>query len=99
MHATGSRETTRQEVDNTRGSSPRPAVGNRKLGRRDKEKASSSGPKVRVQTDGKRARSKEAGLSTRAKIPCLWMARCRKSSNDYRHPPVGRKKRALKEQL
>ena len=73
MHATGSRETTHKEVENTRGSSPKPAVGNREHGGRDKEQASSSAPKVREQTDEKRSRSQEAGPATRAnKIFCLW---------------------------
>ena len=64
MHATGSRETSLKEVENTSGSSPRPAVSNREHGRKDREQASSSGPKVREQTDEKRSRSQEAGLAT-----------------------------------
>ena len=88
MLATGSRETTHKEVENTRGSSPRLAVGNREHGRKNKEQASSSGPKVREQTDVKSSRNQEGGLATRAKIPCLRGAKCKRSSCDYRHPPV-----------
>ena len=32
--------------------------------------------------------SQEARPATRAKIPCLWRATCKRSSCDYRHPPV-----------
>ena len=34
-----------------------------------------------------RSTSLEARPATRAKIPCLWEARCKLSSCDYRHPP------------
>ena len=91
MSATGSRETTHKEVEDKRGSSPKPAVGNREHGRKEKEQASSSGPKVREETDEKRSRSQEAGPAIRGKIPCLWGgrgARCNISSCGYRHPPV-----------
>ena len=38
----------------------------------------------------KAQKSREASPSTRAKIPCLWGANCKRSSRDYRHPPVCR---------
>ena len=88
MPAIGSRETTHKEVQNTRGSNPKPAVSNREHGRKDKEQASSSGPKVREQTGVKSSRSQEASPATRAQIPCVWGATCKISLCDYRHPPV-----------
>ena len=54
------------------------------------EQASSSVPTGKGQTDVKSSTSLEASPATRVKIPCLWGARCRKSSCDYRHPPVCR---------
>ena len=42
------------------------------------------------QIDDKRSTSLEASPATRAKIPCLWMIRCKRSLCDYRHPPVCR---------
>ena len=42
------------------------------------------------QIDDKRSTSLEASPATRAKIPCLWRKRCKRSSCDYRHPPVCR---------
>ena len=77
MPATGSREITHKEVENARGSSLEPAAGSREHGGKDKEQASSSGPKVREQTDVKSSRSQEASPATRAQIPCLWGAKCK----------------------
>ena len=65
-------------------------MGNREYGRKDKEQASSSGPKVKEQTDVKRSKCREASLANRARIPCLWVAKCKRPSCDYRHPPVCR---------
>ena len=78
----------REEVRNARGSIIKPATGNREHGRKDKEQASSSGPKVKEQTDVKSSKSQKTSLATRAKIPFLWRAKCKRSSCDYRHPPV-----------
>ena len=57
---------------------------------KNEEQASSSVPTGLGQTDDKRSTSPEARLATGAQIPCLWGARCRTSSCDYRHPPVCR---------
>ena len=67
----------------------KPAVDNERR-RKGKQQASSSAPTGKGQTDDKRSKSPEARSATRAKIPCLWVARCRKSSCDYRNPPVCR---------
>ena len=47
-------------------------------------------PTGQGQTDDKRSKSLEARPATKAKIPCLWEARCKGSSCDFRHPPVCR---------
>ena len=65
-----------------------PAVDNERR-RKGKEQASSSVPTGRRQTDDKRSKSPEVRPATGAKICCPWR-RCRKSSCDYRHPPVCR---------
>ena len=77
--ASGNRETSAEEVKNTRVSLLKPAVDNERR-RKVKEQASSSVPTGKGQTDDKRSKSLEARPATRAKIPCLWSARCRKSS-------------------
>ena len=84
----GNRETSAEEVKNTEVSSLRPAVNNDRR-RKGKEQASSSVPTGKGQTDDKRDKS-EARPATGAKIPCLWRARCGRSSCDFRHPPVCR---------
>ena len=38
----------------------------------------------------KSSRSREASIAARAKILCQWGAKCKRSSCDYRHPPVCR---------
>ena len=56
MHvlARGSREVTREEVENARGSSLKPAAGNREHGRKDKEHASSGRPQLKFLVYGLR---------------------------------------------
>ena len=88
-HASGNRETSAEEVKNTRESGLKPAVNNEQR-RKGKEQASSSVPRRKGQTDDKRSTSLEASPATGAKIPCLWEARCKRSSCDYRHLPVCR---------
>ena len=73
-HATGDRETMREEVGDAEKS---------RL-----EQASSSVPNVKEQTDVKSSNSPEASPATRAEIPCLWEARCKRSTCNYRHHPV-----------
>ena len=75
--ASGNRETTAEEVGNERR-------------RKGKDQASTSVPTGKGQTDVKSSTSLEASLATRAKIPCLWVARCKRSSCDFRHPLVCR---------
>ena len=75
-HATGDRESTREEVVDAR--------------RSRLERASYSVPKVKEQTDVKSSKSLEASPATGAEILCLWWAKCKRSSCDYRHPPVCR---------
>ena len=100
--ATGDRETSAEGAKNRGVSSLKPAVDNERR-RKGKEQTSSSVPTGKGQTDDKRSKSLEARPATRAKIPSLWGwcgerggegggggARCRKSSCDYRHPPVCR---------
>ena len=55
-----------------------------------KRQAPSSVPTGKGQTDVKSSTSREASPATGAKIPCLWGARCKRSSCDFRHPPVCR---------
>ena len=43
---------------------------------------------MKEQTDVKSSRSQEANPATRAQVPCLWRAKCKRLSCDYRHPPV-----------
>ena len=57
----------------------KPAVNNEQR-RKGKEQASSSVPTGKGQTDDKRSKSLEASHATGAKIPCIWRARCGKSS-------------------
>ena len=94
-HASGNRETSAEEAKNTGVSSLKPAVNNER-GRKGKEQASSSVPTGKGQTDDKRSKSLEARPATRAKMPCLWGrgARCKRSSCDFRHPPVCRNYRS-----
>ena len=54
-------ETTHKEEGNTRGPSQKPAVGKREHGRKDKEQAFSSGPKVREHTDEKKLKKSGGG--------------------------------------
>ena len=68
---------------------PKPAVDHERR-RKGKGQASSSVLTGKGQTDDKRSKSLEVRAATSPKIPCLWGARCRKSSCDYRHPPVCR---------
>ena len=87
MHATGSRETTHNEVENT---SPRPALGNREHGRKDKEQASSSGPKVREQTKNAQEVKRQV-LRLELKFFAYGEggeARCKESSCGHLQPPV-----------
>ena len=88
-HASGNRGTSAEGAKNTGVSGLKPAVDNERR-RKGKGKASSSVPTGKRRTDDKRSKSLEARPATRAKIPCLWGARCRKLSCDYRHPPVCR---------
>ena len=67
----------------------KPAVNNEQR-RKGKEQASSSVPTGKGQTDVKSITSLEASPATRARIPCLWGARCKRTSCDFRHPPVCR---------
>ena len=73
-----------QGAKNTGVSCLNPAVDDERR-RKGKEQASSSVPTGKGQTDDKRSKSLEARPATRVKIPCLCVARCRKSSFDYRH--------------
>ena len=72
-HATGDRETMREEVGDAR--------------RSRLEQASSSVPKVKEQTDVKSSNSPKASPATGAKNPLSMMAKCKRSSCDYRHHP------------
>ena len=87
--AAGNREPAQEKVVRTGESRRKHAMGNREL-KKQKEQGSSSVPKVAEQTDAKSSRSREASPATRAKIPYLWEAKCKRSSCDYRHPPVCR---------
>ena len=73
--ASGNRETSAEGAKNTGVSSLKPAVDNERR-RKGKEQASFSVPTGKGQTDDKRSKSLEARPATRAKIPCLWGARC-----------------------
>ena len=75
--ASGNRETTAEEVGNARVCGLKPAVNNEQK-RKGKEQASSSVPTGKGQTDVKSITSFEASPATRARIPCLWGARCKK---------------------
>ena len=88
-HCSGNRETSAEEVKNTGESSLKPVVDNER-GRKGKGQASSSVPMGKGRTDDKRSKNTEARRATGAKIPVLWRARCKRSSCDYRHPPVCR---------
>ena len=81
-------EIVQEKVENARGSGLKPA---NEWVRKGNEKTSSSEPKVKAQTDVTSSTSLEASLATRAKIPCAWGAKCKKSSCDFRHPPLCRK--------
>ena len=67
----------------------KPAVNNEQR-RKGKQQASSSVPTGKGQTVVKSSTSPEASPATRAKILCLWEARCKRSSCEFRHPPVCR---------
>ena len=69
--AVSHREPAQEKVGNTGRSRPKPAVGNRVLGRKYKEQASSSVPKVTEQTDVQCSNGRGASPETRAPIPCL----------------------------
>ena len=66
----------------------RKEVGDARRSRLDQ--ASSSVSKVKEQTDGKTQTVLKASPVTRAKTPCLWGARCKRSSCNYRRHPVCR---------
>ena len=87
--AAGNREPAQEKVVSTGESRLKHAMGNREL-KKEEEQGSSSVPKVTEQTDVKSSGSRETSPATRAKIPCLWAAKCKRSSCDYRHPPVCR---------
>ena len=74
--ASGNRETSAEGAKNTGVSSFKPAVDNEQR-RKGKGQASSSVPTGKGRTDDKRSKSLEASPATRAKIPCLWGARCK----------------------
>ena len=82
--ASGNRMIT---LESARGSGLKPA--NERV-RKGSEQTSSSVPEVRARTDVKSSTSLEARPATRAKIPCAWGAKCKRSSCDFRHPPVCR---------
>ena len=82
--ASGNRMIT---LENARGSGPKPAD---EQVRKGNEQTSSSVPEVRKQTNVKSSTSPKARPATRAKIPCAWWAKCKRSSCDFRHPPVCR---------
>ena len=88
-HASGNRETSAEGSKNKRVSSLKPAFDDERR-RKGEEKASSSVPMGKGQTDDERSTSLEASPATRVQLPCLRGARCRKSSCDYRHPTVCR---------
>ena len=87
--AASNREPAKEKVVRTGESRLKHAMGNREL-KKKKEQGSSSVPKVTEQTDVKSSGSRETSPATRAKIFCLWGAKCETSSCDYRHPPVCR---------
>ena len=87
-HAAGNHEPVQERVVsavNLASSIPWETVSKKK-----REQASPSVPKVTEQTDVRSSGCREARPATRAKIPCLWRAKCKISSCDYRHPPVSR---------
>ena len=87
--ASGNRETSAGEVKDTGVSNLKPAVNNEQR-RKGKGQASSSVPTGKGQTDVKSSASRDASPATRAKIPCLWVARCERPSCYFRHPSVCR---------
>ena len=87
--ASGNRETSAEGVKDTGVSNLKPAVKNEQR-RKGKGQASSSVPTGKGQTDVKSSTSRDASPATRAKIPCLWVARCERPSCYFRHPPVCR---------
>ena len=82
--ASGNRQVN---VESARGSGLKPANEGVREG---KEQTSFSVLKVRARTDIKNSTSLEARPATGAKIPCAWRAKCKRSSCDFRHPPVCR---------
>ena len=89
--AAGQSEPAQEKMWSTRRSRLKHATGNCVLGRKGKEQASSSVPKVSEQTDVHCSNGRFASPETGARIPCLWGAKCKKKTScGYRHPPLCR---------